>query len=175
MGWPTFLAWLVAASCALLALRRLRSLQLLRPPEPDTLLSELLAEAGAIHTASELVRRAAIADLNQRLSDVSFELELLPARITALTRICLASGTALALFGYIGAHSDTRSALERALALAVCVAAGLSGATCVQIVGRLAKQRVAAIRDDWDRSSREAGKALGTALEAPHPPARAGR
>src|SRR6185369_15444516 len=102
--WELVFAWLVAALCALLALRLMRVLQRSNPPASAELLRELLFEVGASGFDSEPVRRAAIAELNRRLSDVSFELGSLPARFTALTRICLASGTGLALFGYIGAN-----------------------------------------------------------------------
>ncbi len=166
MGWEIIVAWSVAASCSLLALRLMRRLLRLNAPEPAALLSELLAEVGASAIDSEFVRRALIADLNQRLSDVSFELGLLPARFTALTRICLASDTALALFGYLGESANPRSPFERVLALVACAAAGLFGAACVLAVGRLAKQRSTSIREGWDRSSREAGKTLGTSLES---------
>ncbi|HEY3257173.1 MAG TPA: hypothetical protein VGJ91_24615, partial [Polyangiaceae bacterium] len=131
MGWPTLLAWSVAALCSLLAVRLMRGLARLNAPTPAALLSELLLEVGASAPDSELVRRAAIADLNQRLSDISFELGLLPARLTALTRICLASGTGLALFGYIGANEQAGSAGERVVRLVGCVAAGLCGGACV--------------------------------------------
>ncbi|HKO53366.1 MAG TPA: hypothetical protein VJV79_36910 [Polyangiaceae bacterium] len=158
------MAWLVAALCSLLAVRQLALIRRLTAPEPAALLSELLAEAGENDIVSERVRCAVIAELNRRLSDVSFELGLLPSRLTALTRICLASGSALALFGYIG--SSSRSPLERVTGLVACAAAGLLGAACVLSVGRMAKQRSAAIREGWDRSSRDTGKALGTSLEA---------
>jgi len=166
LGWEPFIAWLLAAFCSLFAVRVMRGLVRLSAPEAPALLSELLAEVGASAANSEFVQRAAIADLNQRLADVSFELGLLPARFTALTRICLASGTALALFGYIGANAS--APLERVLGLLVCAAGGLFGAACVQGIGRVAKQRSAAIREGWDRASRETGKVLGTSLEALH-------
>lgn len=128
----------------------------------------MLAEVGADSFDSDVIRRAAIADLNRRLSDVSFQLGSLPARLTALTRICLASGTALALFGYIGASAASANpAFERVVAFVACAASGVVGAACVLTIGRMAKQRSAEIREEWDRSSREAGKALGTSLEAP--------
>jgi hypothetical protein len=164
LRWEPFLAWLLAVCCALLAVRMMRGLARSRAPEADALLSELLAEVGATSANSEFVQRAAIADLNERLADVSFELGSLPARFTALTRICLASGTALALFGYIGATGSTP--FERVLGLVLCAAAGLFGAACVQLIGRMAKQRSTVIREGWDRASRETGKALGTSLEA---------
>ena len=136
-------------------------------PQPSALLSELLAEVGASSVDSESVRRAAIADLNRRLSDVSFELGSLPPRFAALTRICLASGTALALFRYIGAKDEVLGPLERVVSLASCVGGGALGAACVISIGHMAKQRSAVIREQWDRSSRETGKSLGTSLESP--------
>lgn len=169
--------------CALLAARLLRGLARSRAPEPSSLLSELLAEVGAQSVDSEFARRAAIAELNRRLSDVSFDLQSLPARFTALTRICLASGTALALFGYIGANGNDAgavgasvpSALSRVFQLALCAGAGVLGAACTFSIGRMAKQQSAAIREDWDRASREVGRALGTSLEAPAHGGRDGR
>jgi len=171
LRWELGLAWCVAATCSLLALRLLRGLRRSSAPAPTALLDELLGEVGAESLDSEFVRRSAIADLNQRLSDVAFELESLPPRFTSLSRICLASGTALALFGYIGASSDLTGGagtpLQRVFGLAMCAAAGLVGAAVVFGVGRMAKQRSSAIREEWDRSSRAAGRALGTSLEAP--------
>lgn len=165
MGSAILLAWLAAAACALFALRLLRGLAALTPREPAALLSELLGEVGASAPDSEFVRRAAIAELNQRLSDVSFELGSLPARFAALSRICLASGTGLSLFGYIASNDSAAALLDRALGLGACAAGGLLGAACVWRIGQMAKQRSGAIREGWDRSSRETGKALGTSLE----------
>ena len=173
MGWELVLAWSVAALCSLLALRLRLGLRRSNAPGSPALLSELLAEVGADSVEADWVRRAAIAELNRRLSDVSFELGSLPARFTALTRIALASGTALALTGYIGASGDLApesvnapTPLGRVVQLVACAASGLVGAACVVTLGRMAKRRSAEIRDEWDRSSREIGKALGTSLEA---------
>ena len=165
IGWQWVLAWSIAGGCVVLAQRHSRRAQRLNAPQPPALLEQLLSEIGASDLSSENTRRAAIADLNQRLSDVSFELGLLPARFTALTRISLASSTALALFGYIG--SDARTPVERVLAFLACSSGGLLGAAIVLTIGRTAKQRAAQIREAWDRSSRETGKALGTCLTSP--------
>lgn len=168
MRWELILAWSVTALCSLLAGRLLRALRKLEAPAHSALLNELLAEVGADSFDSDTIRRAAIAELNQRLSDIAFELDSRPARFTALTRISLASGTALALFGYIGAGGSESPAepLQRMLALVACGASGVVGAAIVLTIGRVAKQRSSIIREEWDRSSREAGKALGTSLEA---------
>jgi len=167
LRWELVFAWSVAAVCTLLALRLLRTLSRLVAPEPSQLLSELLAEVEASGFDSEFARRSAIAALNRRLSDISFELGSLPARFTALTRICLASGTALALFRYIGSATSAATPIERVLDLIACGASGVVGAVGVLALGRSAKLKTAAIREQWDRSSREAGKSLGTSLEAP--------
>jgi len=146
------------------AARELRRSARLNAPEPRRLVEELCSELGVTDLSSvEAVRRAAIAELNRRLSDVSFELGLLPARFTALTRISLASGTALALLGYIGSSATTP--LERVAGSLLCMAGGALSAAIVLIIGRAARSRTTQIRERWDRTSRETGKALGTSLE----------
>ena len=125
----------------------------------------LLALEVDAHSAADLddnARRLAIAELNQRLSDIAFELEVLPSTFTALVRISLASGSGLALVGFLTAV-DLPPTL-RAIRLAVAAAAGLIGALVVAIVGRSAKKDAREIRGKWDASSREVGKTLGTAL-----------
>ena len=157
-------AWGVGLACALIALRQFRRSASLDAPDVETLQGELRAALGVTDlSAPEPIRRAAIAELNQRLSDVAFELGGLPARWVALTRISLASGTASALFGYIG--SSARSPVERVVGLLVCMAGGAVGAAFVLAIGRMAKPRSARIRARWDRVSRETGKVLGTSLE----------
>lgn len=156
------MAWLGASACVVSAARHARKAKQLGPPSPDVLLAELLSEQDPQAASSELARRAAIAELNQRLSDVSFELTLLPARLAALTRISLASGMALALLGYIG--SSALTPLDRVLGFVLCALGGLTGAAIVLAIGRTAKQRSAQIRSAWDRASRESGRALGTSL-----------
>ncbi len=162
--WHAPSAWSIAAGCIALAAHQLRGLRRVDAPEPKRLLAELEEEAAPFALDDELRRRALVADLNQRLSDVSFELGLMPARFTALTRIALAGSTGLALFGYIG--SSDRSALERVAGLAICALAGLTGAAGVLLLGRTAKDRSRAIREAWDRSSRETGTAIGAPLES---------
>jgi hypothetical protein len=163
LGWPTPIAWAFAGSCVALAWRRLSGIARLDPPVPQLLLAELLAEQSTVEPVAEGTRRAAIAELNQRIADVAFELGLLPATFTALTRISLAGGSALALFGFM--ESTGSEPMERTLRVAICAVSGLVGAGAVAAIGRTAKVRVARIREAWDRSSREIGKSLGTGLE----------
>jgi hypothetical protein len=153
----------IAFGCVALGWRRRSTLARLNPPKPSVLLEQLLAEASAASFVRDETRRAAIAELNQRIADVSFELGLLPATFAALTRISLASGSALALLSFV-ASVDSQP-LERTLRAAVCAVSGLVGAGAVAAIGRSAKLRVTEIREAWDRSSREIGKSLGTALE----------
>ncbi|HEX3850621.1 MAG TPA: hypothetical protein VHW01_06615 [Polyangiaceae bacterium] len=135
----------------------------LAPPGAQDLLREL--EPDAALDRDERARALAIAELNQRLGDVSFELGLAPATFTALIRICLASGSGLALFAFV--TSAELAPLERALRLAVAASAGLVGAASVAALGRSANVLSQQIRENWDRASRDVGKALGTSLEAP--------
>jgi hypothetical protein len=163
LGWPTPTAWLIVSICVGLGWLRLSRIAGLNPPNSQLLLDELLAEASPGEVVAEGTRRAAIAELNQRIADVSFELSLLPATFTALTRISLASGSALALFGFM--ESADNEPMQRTLRVAVCAVSGLVGAGAVAAIGRSAKLRVARIREGWDRLSREIGKSLGTGLE----------
>jgi len=162
MGWRTPLSWLIALGCIALAWRRFSALEGLRPPVASMLIDELTEDIGAERARSEEGRRFAIAELNQRIGDVSFALGLLPSTFTALIRICLASGSALALLGLMDLGA---APLEAALRAGVCAVSGLVGAAVVSAIGRAAKQRAAELRLEWDRASRETGKQLGASLE----------
>jgi hypothetical protein len=156
------ISWLLALGCIALAWRRFSALEALRPPTPSVLLEELMLDLGLERANSEDGRRFAVAELNQRIGDVSFALGLLPSTFTALIRISLASGSALALLCLM----DLRSApLGSAARAAVCAVSGLVGAGLVSVIGRTAKLRASEIRLEWDRASREAGKELGVGLE----------
>ena len=164
LGWRMPAAALVTVGCVALAWRRSSKLDRLLPPGASALLAELGAEnpAGLGASGTEQQRLAMIADLNQRLADVSFELSVLPATYTALTRVCLASGTALTLLGVL---DWARAPLEGGVRAIVCALSGLVGAGVVSMLGRRAKRAIERIRESWDRSSREVGKALGTSLK----------
>ena len=168
MGFRAPFSWLVALGCIALAWRRFSLLERLNPPTVSVLLEELLSEFE--RPEGETARRFAIAELNQRISDVSFQLSLSPVLYQALVRVCLASGPALALLGFIDFMAPTMTlALIRS---AVCALSGFVGAGIVVTIGRAARVRVTEIRAAWDRCSREAGKTLGTELEPFEPSAR---
>ncbi|MEO8904862.1 MAG: hypothetical protein ABI488_20755 [Polyangiaceae bacterium] len=156
-------AALVALACVALAWHRSLKLERLTPPGAAALLTELEVDnpPHAGDRAAEEQRRAMIAELNQRIADVSFELSLVPAVYTALTRVCLASGTALTLLGFLDWAQAPVHGGARAV---VCAMSGLVGAGAVSAIGRGAKRTTQRIRESWDRSSRELGKALGTSL-----------
>lgn len=160
--WPALAAWLSAGGCLSLAWWKLRSLARVTAPSRERLLSELTDNGATDKELGDVARRVAIAELNQRLADIDFELGLLPATFTALVRISLASGSALALIGFLS--SADLLPFERAFRLALAALGGLCGAGAVSLLGRLAKTRAAQIRLDWDRSSRDIGKAFGTEL-----------
>lgn len=161
LGWPALTAGLVALAAVALAWRRFALLDRLRPPVVSILLEEL-REASSDTLEPERARALAVAELNQRIMDLAFELGLLPATFTAMTRIALASGSGLALFAFI--HEDGAQGAVRTTRVVLCAMSGLVGAGAVAAIGRAAKQRVARIREEWDRSSREIGKSLGTGL-----------
>lgn len=160
MGWRVPTAALISAGCSVLAWRRLSKLESLAPPPGRTLLARLEAE-NAAHSPtgdSGQKRRSMIADLNQQLADVAFELGLFAPTYAALTRVCLASGTALTLLGFL---DWARSPREGGVRAAVCALSGLVGAGLVSSLGRTAKRGVERTREAWDRASREIGKSLG--------------
>jgi len=162
MHWSALFSWLVAACCIALGWRKLRRLAELSPPDAPSLLSDLAGKNTTADELDDVARRLAIAELNQRLADISFELEVLPATYAALVRITLASGSALALLSFLTATSE--APLIRTARLAAAALGGLVGAGTVAAVGRSAKMRSRQIREKWDGSSREIGKALGTSL-----------
>ena len=164
-GWRVPAATLISAACIALAWRRSAKLAGLAPPAPTALLAELDAESPATvgESGAEQKRLAMIAELNQRLADVSFELGLLPALFTALTRVCLASGTALTLLGFL---DWAQAPLNGGVRGFMCALSGLVGAGVVSALGRRAKRDVERTRQAWDRSSRELGRSLQTSLTA---------
>jgi len=97
--------------------------------------------------SEQVGQRLAISELNARLADVSFDLDLLPATYTALIRISLASGSTFALIGFLSCPDRTQ--FERAVRLAAAALAGFSGATAVALIGRSAKAQSQQIRDKW--------------------------
>jgi hypothetical protein len=154
-------AALISAVCSVLAWRRLAKLERLAPPAATTLLLELEAQnpARVGEQDSEQQRLSMIADLNQRLADVSFELELLRPTFAALTRVCLASGTALTLLGLLGSMGSPTVGAARAV---MCAVSGLVGVSVVSALGRTAKRVVERTREAWDRTSRDVGRSLHT-------------
>ena len=149
--------------CVALAWRQRARVSRLAPPPVAELLREILADDE--EALQPCAKRLAVAELNQRLGDVAFQLSLLPAMRRALLRIALASGFTFAfLGGLLGARFPP---LENTLRAGVTVLGGLVGASLVALIGRGANSRATQVREQWDATSREAGKALGASLQAP--------
>jgi hypothetical protein len=164
LSWSGLLAWLVAIACVALGWRKRRNIELLRAAGPQRLLAELTGECGEPEQLEDGARRMAIAELNQRLADVSFELDVLPATFAALARISLASGAALTLVSVLTESGE--GPFVHAFRLGMAASGGVAGALAVAGIGRAAKRRSTQIREEWDGSSRVVGKALGTSLAA---------
>jgi hypothetical protein len=164
VSWSALVAWFVALVCAALGWRKRGSLERLLPGVPERLLAELTTDSRKSEELGDRERRMAIAELNLRLADVSFELDVLPATFAALTRITLASGVALAVICALTTHSE--GPLTRAFRIGLAAGGGFAGALAVAGIGRVAKGRSAQIREEWDGASRVVGKALGTSLAA---------
>lgn len=165
MHWSALFSWSIAIACTLFAFAKRRRLEQLAPPPTRELLHELGVEGSPADHLDEVSRRLAIAELNQRLSDVSFELGVMPSTFAALIRIVLASGSGLALVAFLTATD--LPVMLRALRLAAAASAGLVGAMVIGTLGRSAKVDAREIREKWDVSSRDIGKALGTSLAGP--------
>jgi hypothetical protein len=132
------------------------------PIDSQRLIAELSGDLQNPEELDEGARRLAIADLNLRLADVVFELEVLPATFVALARISLASGVGLAVISALSGAEG--SPILRAFRVGAAASGGCAGALAVAGFGRAARVRTAQIRQLWDSSSRVVGKALGTSL-----------
>jgi hypothetical protein len=157
-------AWLVASACAAFGWRKLRRIEQLRPADSERLIADLSGELRSPEAWDDGARRLAIAELNLRLADVAFELDVLPATFIALTRISLASGVGLAVISALSGADG--SPILRAFRVGAAASGGCVGALALAGFGRAAKARTAEIREQWDASSRVVGKALGTTLAA---------
>lgn len=164
LSWAGLLAWLVAIACVALGWRKRRTIEQLRAAAPPRLLAELTGEGAEPEQLEDGARRMAIAELNQRLADVSFELDVLPATFAALTRISLASGAGLTLVSAMTESGE--GPFMHVFRMGVAASGGVAGALAVAGIGRAAKSRSTQIREEWDGSSRVVGKALGTSLAA---------
>jgi hypothetical protein len=162
LSWSALLAWLVASVCTAFGWRRRRSIEQLCPADSQQLLAELSGEVGNPEELDAGARSLAIAELNLRLADIAFALDVLPATFVALMRISLASGVGLALVSALSAADG--SPILRAIRVGAAASGGCAGALAVAGFGRAARARAVQIRQLWDSSSRVIGKALGTQL-----------
>jgi hypothetical protein len=167
------LAWLVATACVVASVRRLGVVSALARDSAvadgierasrERLLAKLPGDNPLGRTAREVLDapsgRAAIAQLNEALSDVARELDLGGEIPKSASRVALASG---ALAGIV--ELARRIPVDGAGALGtagVAFAAGIAGGFFCVIVGRSAEDRARRCRADWDRLSRSLERLLG--------------
>jgi hypothetical protein len=162
LSWWALFAWLVASACAAFGWHKRRGIEQLCPADSQRLIVELSGDFQNPEELDEGARSLAIAELNLRLADVAFELDVLPATFVALTRISLASGVGLAVLSALSEADG--SPIQRAFRVGAAASGGCAGALAVAGFGRAARARAAQIRELWDSSSRVVGKALGTSL-----------
>jgi hypothetical protein len=168
---PVILAWLVAAACIAASARWLvRMLELARSAE--ALLAALRAiGAGAARGRDESMVQDQLGDaigapsdahriaaLNDRLADVSRELQVGSDIPRAATRIALFSGTALAVIEL------SRSLPQPSVAsVALSFLAGVTGSLVSAQLGRLGGAAAARTRAAWNEVIRRVEKAARTA------------
>ncbi|HEY2404856.1 MAG TPA: hypothetical protein VGI10_02590 [Polyangiaceae bacterium] len=143
-------------------------MRLLEPPSTDGLKASLAREyALAAEDTSELAQRRLIAALNERLSDVALELELLVPTYAALTRVALGVGSTLSLSTFL--LEPSADLIERARWMIATAASGAVGAAVTVNFGQVAKARAKSIREKWDRVSAAlaGGGASGSARVRP--------
>lgn len=127
-------------------------MRLLEPPSSDALKAALELEyALPAEDTSDLAQRRLIAALNERLSDVALELDLIAPMYAALTRVALGVGSTLALTTFL--LEPSAGLVERARWVIATAAAGAVGAAATANFGQVAKARAKSIREKWDRVS----------------------
>jgi len=131
------LAWIVALACAAVVWRRAQRLSALELPSVDTLLGRL----GPDELRNPKLARA---ELDEWLSDVDGATRVGSELARALSRVTLASGTALALLALLSNASAPPWA-----AVFSAFLAGIVGVFATGFFGRVAEKRARAAREHW--------------------------
>jgi hypothetical protein len=101
--------------------------------------------------SSEGTTAEQIAALNERMSDVAYELERTEPLLPALRRVVLLSSTGCA----VGVLLQSALGFETRIPLAiVAFAAGIVGVAALTQAGRVARQRGNMLRASWNQRSR---------------------
>lgn len=137
-------AWLVAAACVGIVFLRVRRLAALELPSGQALLER-------VHPLSSGGVLAARAELDELLSDVDRTTSVGADLPRALSRVTLASGTALALFGLISSMTSPPWA-----SVLGAFFAGVAGTICIALLGRIADARARRVREHWSAAVRRA-------------------
>lgn len=143
----------VTLACVGVMLQRVRRLQRVELPSASVLVERAKESSG---NSADPARVSL--ELDEFVRDLDGDTRALPELGSALARVALASGTALALvtiatnFGF--------SALPFAGA---CFGVGVVGAMAVSYLGRLASARSRAIRSHWTDACAKARRRIGAA------------
>ena len=148
--WFTLVALLVALACAAAMMKRVRRLQKLELPSVAA-----LVERAQQSSASDDVARIQL-EIDDLVRDIDGETHALPELTSALTRVALASGTALALLSLA-----TNFGFQSLPYAGACFGTGVVGAMLVSYLGRLASVRSRAIRTHWREVSAKARRQIG--------------
>jgi hypothetical protein len=141
-------AWLVAAACAGVVVARVRRLGALELPTADALFERVRqGEAG------EPGARSALDELVAEVDGATRAGSEWPR---ALSRVSLASGTALSILGMIERPSEPPWTW-----VASAFLAGMSGMLGAAFLGRIAEQRARRAREHWSIAARRVRMRLG--------------
>jgi len=155
------LAIAIASACVGVMWKRLRRLSKVELPSASVLVERARESSGANAEAARV-----LLELDDTLIDVDGATHALPELASALSRVTLASGTALSLLAL--ASNFGFSTLPRA---GTCFGVGVVGAMAVSYLGRLASARSRAIRAHWTDASAKARRQIsGAALLAREKP-----
>lgn len=151
------LALAVTLACVSVMIQRVRRLRRVELPSASELADRARQGSG---NASDPARIAL--ELDEFVRDLDGDTRAQPELASALGRVVLASGTALALLTI--ATNFGFAALPIAGA---CFGVGVVGATVVSYLGRLASERSRAIRSHWTDACAKARRQIGVGSRAP--------
>ncbi|MFZ5894170.1 MAG: hypothetical protein ACOY0T_24125 [Myxococcota bacterium] len=138
-------------------LKRLGRLRRVELPNVATVVARARENGGPNATTQHVLR-----EIDDMIIDLDGESRALPELSSALARVALASGTALALIAL--ASNFGFAALPRA---GTCFGVGVVGAMVVSYLGRLASERSRTIRAHWSDVSTRARRQISGESVAP--------
>lgn len=147
----------VALACTGVMLQRVRRLQRVELPSAAELARRAKESGG------EAANPARVSlELDELLRDLDGDTRALPELASALGRVSLASGTALALLTIA-----TKFGFASLPFAGTCFGAGVVGTTAVSYLGRMASARSRRIRAHWSDASAKARRLIGVGDSVP--------